>query len=598
VRDGDAALVVGAARAADLGALAGHGVKRVELVLLTHHHRDASALAGAWAERGIAVRAPAASAPWLTVEGVRDFWERALPRPAVGYQPPLKERTFNEWVYLVHPVGLAEVQCDIADGEQIAWRGWRLAAIAAPGHSRDHTAYVAVRKGDGDERRVLLCGDALATAGTMWSPYTTDWEHWSGRGLQAAFESLRRLAAERPEVVCPEHGPAIVDGAADAIYRTALNVAEAGFLKSYERYSKERLGDPPAVSYLARGQVVTAGDEPWTELSPHLFLTGNTFALAADDGRLLLIDAYGPRIAEQVAKLQDERRLGPVEWVLVSHAHNDHYLGIYLLPDRESFQVGTLDEVAAAASAPYRWCAPYLDARPLAIDRRFADGERWEWGGHELALHHLPGQTRFAMGVEGVIDGRRVLFTGDNFYHADQFSGSGGWSGRNRGLPLPYAASARKVLALSPEWVLAEHGGAFTFSAEDFQRRARWAEAAAAAADALAPSGDHRRDWDPQRVCCEPLLTQSGRGSEANVEVVVTNSGSEAETLSVRLEGRGIVEDRHMEVTAGPGETARQRLSIAILAAAPLGRHVLPLVVLEGNVEDGADTFVVVDVAR
>ena len=39
--------------------------------------------------------------------------------------------------------------------------------------------------------------------------------------------------------------------------------------------------------------------------------------------------------------------------------------------------------------------------------------------------------------------------------------------------PLPYAASAQKVLNASPDWVLAEHGGPFEFNAEDFRRRVR-----------------------------------------------------------------------------------------------------------------------------
>jgi len=40
----------------------------------------------------------------------------------------------------------------------------------------------------------------------------------------------------------------------------------------------------------------------------------------------------------------------------------------------------------------------------------------------------LPGQTEFTMGVETEIDGKRCFFTADNWFHQDQFSGSGGWS--------------------------------------------------------------------------------------------------------------------------------------------------------------------------
>jgi glyoxylase-like metal-dependent hydrolase (beta-lactamase superfamily II) len=65
---------------------------------------------------------------------------------------------------------------------------------------------------------------------------------------------------------------------------------------------------------------------------------------------------------------------------------------------------------------------------------------------------------------------KRCYFTADNFFHQDTFSGSGGWMGLNRSSPPMYAASAQKVLDAAPEWVVAEHGGPFEFSAEDFRR--------------------------------------------------------------------------------------------------------------------------------
>src|SRR5439155_943996 len=82
----------------------------------------------------------------------------------------------------------------------------------------------------------------------------------------------------------------------------------------------------------------------------------------------------------------------------------------------------------------------------------------------------------FTMGVITKIDGKKCFFTADNFFHQDMFSGSGGWMGLNRSWPLPYAASAQKVLDAAPDWVLAEHGGPFEFSAEDFKRRVKWGE--------------------------------------------------------------------------------------------------------------------------
>jgi glyoxylase-like metal-dependent hydrolase (beta-lactamase superfamily II) len=284
--------------------------------------------------------------------------------------------------------------------------------------------------------------------------------------------------------------------------------------------------------------------------------------------------------------------------VTISHAHNDHYQGVFLLPDRDRFQVWTQARVAVPLGEPYLYCAPYLDARPLTVDLAPADGQTIHWHEHALTFHHLPGQTEFAMGIEAAIDGRRCFFTGDNFYHADQFSGSGGWSGRNRGLPLPYAASAQKVLDAAPDWVLAEHGGAFEFNREDFDRRVRWAREAALAADALSPSGDHRRDWDPQRIHIEPLLRSARRGERVGFEIVVTNHRETDEELTIDLDVQVIATAARTSLIVPAGQTLRRELVIMVAADAAPGLHVLPFVALSGNVVDGSDTFCVMDVAE
>jgi glyoxylase-like metal-dependent hydrolase (beta-lactamase superfamily II) len=589
--DGDAALLIGAARGVDAAELD----QKIERVLVTHHHRDSIARLREFIESGAKASAPKASADWILPEQVGTFWKTAMPRPAEsGREPPLKERTFNDWVYLVLPEGIANVDCSLIDGQEIEWRSWRITCLATPGHSRDHMAY-GVRK-EGSDETILFCGDAMSSAGKMPTPYTTDWEHWSGRGLQAAAQSLRRLAALNPGVICPEQGPPIHERPALALYETAMNAAEASFLKSYERYSKERLGNPPPVQFLAKAQVTTAGDEPWTELTPHLFLTGNTFALASKAGPIMLLDAYGPKIAQQVAKLQKDRKLGPLEVVTISHAHNDHYKGIYLLPDREKFEVWTQARVAEPLLAPYRYCAPYVDARPLKVDRELQDGARVRWREYDFIAHHLPGQTEFSMGWEVTIDGHKCFFTGDSYYHADQFGGSGGWSGRNRGLPLPYAASAEKILAAKPEWILCEHGGAFTFEAEDFRRRIAWANEAAKAGDALSPSGNHRRDWQPQLFRMEPLLQTAQPGEKVVFSLICDSPPDGRGMLSVEIAHDILAEPWRGKMSLGAQRRVSREVDLLIAADAPPGRYVVPVTILRGDAGDGSDTFCVLDI--
>src|SRR4051812_27817259 len=67
------ALLIDAANSAE--GLAAAGVKQVETVLLTHHHRDTTAHAAGFLRDRVPVRAPKASLPWLSPDGVRQYWK-------------------------------------------------------------------------------------------------------------------------------------------------------------------------------------------------------------------------------------------------------------------------------------------------------------------------------------------------------------------------------------------------------------------------------------------------------------------------------------------------------------------------------------------
>jgi len=591
---GESAVLIGASRGMDLQALKQRGVKQIDFCLLTHHHRDTSALASKFAAEGIPVRAPMASAKWLSANGVQQYWATSLQDLVPGKKPGLRDRTFGDWSYLVHATAPAGVTCDLAEGETIDWQGLKIRAFATPGHSRDHMTFVV--------GPWCFCGDAFSTAGKLWSPYTTDWHHATDEGLVAAAKSLRALAELKPMVLFPEHGPAVVQNITESLNETAAAVDEAAFLKSYERFTKQRVKNAPEYAFLAKEQVATAGEKPWSRLSEHLFLTGNTYVLASRDGPILIIDPYNVVIGQQIQKLQQEQKLGPIETVLISHAHNDHYLGLYelpALPAEKRFQVWTLDKVAEVIGEPYRYYAPYLDIRGVQVDRALKHGETVKW--HEYTFHfqHAPGQTYFTMGFEVEIDGKRCYHTADNFFHADQFEGSGGWAGRNRGWPDAYAASARDVLKVNPDWILAEHGGPYVYSAEDYRRRVAWGEATTKAADALSNFGTHRIDWNPTYVRVQPLVVRAVPGEELTINVLCDGEARHAGELTVELDDPSLLSAPARSILrVEPGKPTQLTIKLSLSPALTRDRHVLPLRIRGGEVELPADVFVVLEARK
>jgi glyoxylase-like metal-dependent hydrolase (beta-lactamase superfamily II) len=557
-------------------------VRKIEGELLTHHHRDTCVGVEQLLRDGVPVRAPKDSAPWLSPEKVPNYWKESL---------PLRN---SRTVYLVVPAGLAGVDCSLADGHTIDWQGWIIRVLATPGHSPDHVAFLAHRGATG--KRLLFCGDAFAAPSKMWTPYTTDWDHWTDLGLKPAAQSLLKLAEQNADVLLRAHGPVLDAGIQDALRKTEAAVREVAFLKSFERFTKERLGHAPPYRFLAKEQAESSGFKPWTQVSEHLFLTGNTYVLKSKDNAFLVVDPWGEQSARQIAKLRRERNLGLLEIVMFSHAHYDHYDGIYHLPERDSFQTWTLDLVAPPIAEPFLLRAPFLDARPVKIDRRFKEGVTATWHEYRFRFHYLPGQSEFTMGVETEIDGKRCLFTADNWFHQDMFSGSGGWMGLNRSWPGYYEASARKVLELAPEWVLAEHGGPFEFNAEDFRRRVEWGKDGAKAANALCVSGNHRLDWDPHRVHIEPLVQRAKPGDVLKATLVGSNPLRKQVSLSVRLEGRGLTPDQTWNLDIAAASTVRKEVSLPLSDKAAAGRQILALRVNEGNVVDGSDAFLAIDV--
>src|SRR5262245_41949948 len=559
-------------------------ISEIDAVLLTHHHHDTSALAADFVAKKIPVRASKQSADWLSPAAVAKFWSESI---------PLRN---SRTAYFVHPVGIDGIDYSLGD-QTFAWRGWSIRVVPTPGHSRDHVAFAVTREAG---QLWVFCGDALAAPGKLWAPFTTDWDHWTDAGLSPTVKSLRALAELKPRTLYPAHGAPITQQCAEALEQTAVHVEEMAFLKSFERFSKQRLGNAPTYPFLVpRTQVGSAGEQPWSKVSEHVYITGNTYVLISDrDRAFAVIDPWGKRSVEQVAKLRQELKLGRLELVMFSHAHYDHYDGVYDLPGYEAkeFQIWSLDRVAEPIAEPLRLRAPFLDARPVRFDQRLRDGDGAAWREYTFRFRHLPGQSEYTMGVEATIDGKRCWFTADNFFHQDQYSGTGGWMGLNRSWPLPYARSAQMVLDAAPDWVLAEHGGPYEFSAEDYRRRVKWGEASAKAADALCVSGHHRREWDPYRVQVLPLLQKAKPATTVKVEFIATAVGDRPETFSVMFSGRGMVPDQTWTLEALPGRPKSLVVELKLSDKIAPGRHVFPLRVPEALGADALDVFFAIDV--
>ncbi|HEX5763799.1 MAG TPA: MBL fold metallo-hydrolase [Solirubrobacterales bacterium] len=110
-----------------------------------------------------------------------------------------------------------------ADGEEHGG----LRAIATPGHAADHVCLMTAD-------RVCFSGDLVLGEGSTFVPP-------DGGSLAAYMDSLRRIQAERPELICPGHGPWVTDPAAKlAEYVEHREMRERRLLAALERGERSR----------------------------------------------------------------------------------------------------------------------------------------------------------------------------------------------------------------------------------------------------------------------------------------------------------------------------------------------------------------------
>lgn len=558
---------------------------QVETVLLTHAHRDSVAKVDAWLSAKVPVRASKASEKFLSRENVARFWKESIPLRS------------SDTGYFVVPEGFDGIDFSLADGTTIEFGGFQIRVIATPGHSPDHIAF-AVSKNGSDP--IVFCGDAVMGNRNLWTPYTTDWDHWTDKGLKPTAESIRKIAKLKPAMVCPAHGAYLKTNPAETLERAAQDVDEVGFLKSFERFTN-RLGNPPKYDFLVpKEQVGSNGSQPWSKVSDHLWITGNTYVLASKDkAACLVLDPWGDRSVAQVETLRKAEKIGPIEVVVFSHAHYDHFDGVYTLPGRDGYKVWSLDTVAAPLREPFKFRAPFLDARPITFDKVLKDGESATWREYVMKFHALPGQTAYTCGIETTIDGKRCYFTADNFFHQNQYSGSGGWMGLNSSSPFVYARSAQKVLDAAPDWVLAEHGGPYQFNAEDYRRRVQWGDAAVKAANAICPTGQHRDDWNPHRVSVEPIRIEAKPGATIEATLRFTNqSTTRPAKAKVTVQSRGLFPGQSFDFSVGVADTATEKVTITLASEIPEGRHIFAIVPTDELGREFADPFLAVDVGK
>ncbi|MGD8238503.1 MAG: MBL fold metallo-hydrolase, partial [Armatimonadota bacterium] len=278
LRDGSDAILIDFGSGDVLRHLRHIGVRRVEWVLHTHHHREQCQGDHLLQPRGIGLAVPARESSFFS--RVDEYWQHPEHFSVVGapYCRPLREPV---------PVDLT-----MRDGENFRWRGLDLQAFAGPGHSPGAMYYLC----QVDGRTLALCGDSALAGAKLHTYYDSEWDYGYAEGLITLLRTLARLHGEHPDVLCPSHGDISRDAERDLrLLRRRLGTFIYDLLLRH--WDKDT---NPYDSCTVSRRTPIAG---LRQVSPHLFKLDrrNCYIILADSGRALFMDC-GLGAAEPVTR--------------------------------------------------------------------------------------------------------------------------------------------------------------------------------------------------------------------------------------------------------------------------------------------------------
>ena len=595
VRDGDAAIIIDLGDGSVLDAVAGIGVARIEWVLYTHHHREQCQGHGRLAEhaacQGVKVAGPAAE---------RELFEQPLAfRHA---EPKLSDRfTVHGASYVRPPIRPIPRDRGFEKMDTFVWRGREFWCAETAGNSPGGMSYLLRQ----EERWIGLTGDVMLDGARLHTWYDTEADYGFCKGIYTLATAAAYLEGYAPLLMLPAHGPPIRDtGPQLAAYQKKLRRLEKVLKRGWECFTfggcdQDRVSRPSAVPHL------------W-QVSPHLYKVRgheywvNFHMLVSDDGHALLIDCglfdrgHLDRVLDGA---RDRLGIKQIDAVLVTHMHGDHFLDAEHVRKTRGAAIWTHERVADLLERPldYDYDAlipayrerPTGDIRRLEVDRVIRDGEVIRWRGHDLACDWMPGQTEFACCVHGVIDGKRVAFTGDNIFGAPGDPAQHGHEAvvaRNAcTVEEGYGHAGRYLHSIAPDLILGGHSWAIADPKPLIDRYMAAADELRAALVDLAPDPDYRLTFDPYWLRVHPYRVGVARGGRGAATLVARNFLEKATVYDVRLVcPPGItVAPAQAALRVEPGGVKRLPLTFTAAADAPPGLSLVALDVAHDGVRRG-----------
>jgi glyoxylase-like metal-dependent hydrolase (beta-lactamase superfamily II) len=419
ITDGDGALLIDAGSGEVVEHLDQIGVGQVEWVLHTHHHRDQCFGTPRLRDQGAKVAVP---------EYERHLFDQA----ELFWQT---RRTFDNYndrnTFFSVGTNIA-VDVVLEDYETFEWRGYIFHVLPAKGHTLGSSALLV----EVDGSMLAFTGDLMSAGGTLYQLHAMEYCYGSMEGILFTLQSIQALRRKTLDIAYPSHGDPITAVACD------IDVLERRLMDCVKLGRGMRVAGRDSIP-----ETVFLPEPKFIPLSRHLLWGGawtcsNFYVVLSDSGKALFVDyghAFLPHmhvgpdhdgletmrfVEHHLDELRDDYGVTKFDLVVPTHIHDDHTCGIPFLQRHHGTSCWALEQVGQVLTDPAAWSStPCTFPKPIRIDRWLKDGETFQWEEYEFEIHFAPGQTEFHSVYAGMIDGRKVAFTGDNYFTAEVCAG-------------------------------------------------------------------------------------------------------------------------------------------------------------------------------
>ncbi|WP_316399341.1 MBL fold metallo-hydrolase [Bradyrhizobium sp. 33ap4] len=534
---GEECLLIDTGSGAVMQHLAAIGTDRVDWVLHTHHHRDQC-----WGTRIVQNAGAKIAVPEYErhlFDNVEAHWQ------ARGIFDNYNDS--NTFFSLGENI---PVDAILEDYGTFVWKEYEFRILPAKGHTYGMICLIV----EVDGKKVAFTGDLMTSGGKLYQLHAMEYSYGDLVGIEFTMQSILALKKQDVEIAYPSHGAPIREVKADigklesrlerlaSIGRLLTSGRSTGF-KDWETIRESRL--QPITEHL-----LWAG--PYTCSNFYIVLSGSGHALLIDYGLASVghlhfgNDHDGLQalrfIEHHIDQLRQEYGVQDIELVIPTHIHNDHVCGIPFLQQHFGTHCWALDCIAAVISDPAAWAStPCCFHKPINVQRILSDGEAFHWRGVDFEVHHAPGQTEYHAIILGHIDGKRIVFGGDNVFLFNPQAG-----GIEHEIPIQttimrnsfqlemHRRCATVMRATKPDLICPGHGELITWDQSRITEYTGYIERKEAAfRDVVAEPANHFIDLFWARML--PYLSEVSPNSEVPYIVRIRNNLRRAAMFSARL---------------------------------------------------------------